>query len=319
MPPVHIYPRGTYQKVIFYSRGGDIYKEPEYTEEELRACKEKYNATYKKFQIVKNEYEKVLDRLNSTEKYALKIAQNLGDDSNITTENAQLVTEINDLHDEIEKTRNEIEEIRKKTNPTGLSSLLREYVMYFPEFELRASRLSSTDRNIDSAQVELCKIYTSQKYQKSILSAVERDVSIKCQKNIKQHLTSVCNTINGGPSEINSKITNAINNMNEKKSPILNSFQQLIGIKMQLEEILLQKELAATHRREIVRAAFNEIYELNDIIKYFGEEPIDIEEVKRECDYEQIEEEAKANYQKEKQVSQQANDKPFVSNRNRKK
>lgn len=319
MPVTLMYPKGTYRKKIFYPRGDDIYQEPEWMEKEKRNLKAKYNVVLKECLDMKKEYQAIESQLQEVDKCTLQIAERLGEESNSTTESAELRHQIRDLTKKVDDMHNEIETIRAKTNPTSISYLLKELALFMPEFEANDVDKNIALENIDNFEHAICELTATDEYQRSIWADGEYKISIQCRNNLKKHLQSTQKSINEAPSGPNSELISSFNAITQQNSDMLALSEKLIDLKLNRDEILLQKELAETHKRSMIKIAVEEIAELNDFLVILGEEPVDLDEVKMNCNFEQIEMEEKEIIEKEKKLKQERNDRPLSKKRNRPK
>lgn len=317
MPVAHMYPKGTYRKKIYYPRGDDIYKEPEWTENEKRNLTAKYKVALKEYLSMKNEYQAIESQLRDVDKCTLQIAERLGEESNSTTESAELRQQIKDLSQNFNEVQHEIEAIRAKTNPTSISYLLKELALFMPEFEANDVDKNIASENVDNFEHAICELTASDEYQRSVWADAEYRVSIQCKNDLKRHLQTIQKSINEAPSGPNSELVSSANAISQEKSDIFALSEKLVELKLNKEEIILQKELAATHKRLMIKTAVDEIAELNDFLVILGEEPVDLEEVKENCNFSQIELEEKEIAEKEEKLKQERNDRPLTKKRNR--
>lgn len=317
MPVAHIYPKGTYRKKVFYSRGDDIYLEPEWTEKEKRNLQAKYKVICKDYYDLKQEYKEIENQLNDVDKCTIQIAERIGDESNSTTENAELRQQIKDLSKKVDNIHQEIESIQNTITPTSISYLLKELALFMPEYETNEVERNILEENIGNFEHALCELTACDEYHHSVLADAEYRISIQCRSNMKQHLQSTHKSIDGSPSAQNSVLTSSINALSQQKSDIMVLFDELIEQKLNKDEIDLQKELAATHKRMMIKTAVEEIEELNDLLSILGEEIVDINEVKENCDFDLIEKEEREIAERDEKSKQERNDRPLTQKRNR--
>ncbi|OHS92914.1 hypothetical protein TRFO_40753 [Tritrichomonas foetus] len=316
MPVTHIYPRGTYSKKVYYARGDDIFKEPEYNEDEKRKLNAQYRAIKRDYDLTKKEYDEMTEKVNDTENYAITVSENLGDETNAANENATLISEIHELSRLIENNRNEMDDIRKKSNPTSINLLMKELATFLPEFEATAVDLRYSSEKIDLYRRSICEIMIKENYQDAVFTEAERKVSLRCKSEMTSKVKNIYKNINGAPSGKNSKRTSAMNEILQQKnstknSDILDLVDDLVESTLNLDEVKLQKELAANHKRTMIRAAIDEIAELNDMIHFLGGDIEKLEEIKEKVQFSKIVEEEKEIEEREKEEKAQRNDKPL--------
>ena len=317
MPVTLMYPKGTYRKKIYYPRGDDIYQEPEWTENEKRNLKAKYKVILKEYMDMKQEYQTIETQLQEVDKCTLQIAERLGDESNSTAESSKLRQQIKQLSQSVNELQQEIDLIRNKTNPTSLSCLMKELALFMPEYETNEVNKSISHENIENFQHAICELTASDGYQRSMFADAEYRISIQCRNDLQNHLQSTHKSIDEAPSGPNSEMISSFNAISQYKSNMISLSDELIELKLSNEEKILQKELAATHRRFMIKTLIDEIAELNDFLIIIGEDTVDIEEIKENCNYDQIELEEKEIAEREEKSRNERNDRPLTKKRNR--
>lgn len=140
-PVAHIYPRGTYKKQTFYYRGADTYQEPEWTHIELLKVRDQYKEALRQYKDFQREYEQVEQQFNESEKYTLKIADSLGEESSPTTENFKIRQKINKRIRKIEKLDAEIADIQFQIQPVEIGALQTELAAFGPQMDTYRFRL----------------------------------------------------------------------------------------------------------------------------------------------------------------------------------
>jgi hypothetical protein len=284
-----VYPKGTCSTVPFYFRGDDMYKEQEFLVSELLQFRSTYQKKVQEVENQRTEYDQVLREFQSCGAYAVKVAGDLGGDSVITAEHADLLQEIAEL----ERTRKELEDdiarYHRLANPVEQDRLDREYAANSLELENLTRALSLCECSRAELQREIARTISSAAYQKAQCSAMEARVAEQCCHRIQQQFQQLLNTLNAAPSEPAGRRTASANVVHRTLDPIMRLLDDRTEINLELTEMELKKRLAVLHRRHAVKAAVQTITNLNAVLIAAGRDPVDVDDVRRNCDIDRIE------------------------------
>ena len=288
------YPKGTCKVVPFYWRGDDPLKENEKIIEEFRAMEKEYINQEEELRKVKTEYDTIQDELDSYDKFALQIASNLGENSKSTTENASLRKNIIELQNQIQEIEKEISMYKYWSSPNQLGKLNLEDSALTPEIETQQRNIELSTDSILGLQENIGKKIISDKYIYSVSTVVETKVALHCRNALHNKLQSLRNSLNQAKSSKNGVRLTAANNLIHNNPEICEIFDNHCAKKLELEEINLRKELANLHRRYKLRITFEMVEQLNNTISLIGGDPVDIDDMKKSCDFSTTEDDDKA-------------------------
>ncbi|OHS96100.1 hypothetical protein TRFO_37771 [Tritrichomonas foetus] len=310
-PPVGLaYPKGTYKVVPFFWRGEDPLRENEALLVEYRQTQKDYRKKESELRLMQQEFDKYKEQLDSFDKYAIQIANDLGENSIATTQNAQLRKEIKSIQDQIQEIENQIKICKYWTSQTQMQKLYLEDSGLWPEIETQMRNIDLTTDSIISLQKEIGETVISDRYQYSINAATEAKVAFQCKHWLNTKLQNLRNSMNQSKSCKNGVRLTAANTLIHSNDEVNRLFELNCQIKLEFEEVQLNKELATFHRRHTVKSAFQLIQELNDVIGLIGGKPIDLNRVRDHCDITEIENEEKLMVRAAQATPRKANDRP---------
>lgn len=278
------YPKGTYKVVPFYWRGDDPLKEQEALLQEYRLTLKEFRKKEAELRATKQEFEQIQEELNSYDRYAIQIANDLGENSSSTPQNAQLRKEISDLQGEIKKVENQIKYYKFWTAPIELTKLTTEDTSLWPEIETQMQSLEKSSQNINSLKLQISKNIITEQYLYSSNAITETRVALHCKHWLSSKLQTLRNSMNQSKSCKNGVRLTAAKSLIHT-NPEINEIDDVYSsVKLQLEEVKLSKELAFYHRKQSIQSYFQIVQELNDALSMLGEEIVDLEEIKSNCD-----------------------------------
>lgn len=283
------YPKGTYRVVPFYWRGDDPLTEQENLMSEYRRVQKDFRLKEQELSAVQKEYDKCCEELDSYDKYALQIANDLGQNSISTTQNAEIRKDISDIQNQIQEIESKIATVKFWITPIELTKLSTEDTTLWPEIESQMRNIDKSATNIDSLKKEISEKIISEKYLYSVATSTEARVASHCRHWLSSQLQKLLNSMNQAKSCKNGVRLTATNELIHSNSEISNLFDQYSSIKLELEEARLTKQLAAFHRKTVVKSSYQTVQELNDVLSMLGSEVIDLHEVRDNCDIESIE------------------------------
>lgn len=285
------YPKGTYKAPALYFRGGDNYSEQETLISEKLQVLEEYKKTKRELDVIQAEHDKVYNSLDRTERYAVQVAENLGTESNMTKENANIRNDIKDHQAELAYLEDQIEYIKKRINPTELHQFYQGTSELIPEIETLNNEIRISTNNINDLQYNMAKSITSKEFAFAINTSIEQRVAQQCRNRIYHRLQSLRNQLNEAPSGNNGKRSAASQPLIHADMEVNDLLEIRNEAYFELEEHEIQKKLADLHRRNSIKANFIVIQEMNEVLSFLGGEPIDLSQVRQNCDIDSIERE----------------------------
>lgn len=285
------YPKGTYKVVPFYWRGDDPLKEQEALLQEYRHTLKDFRKKEAELRETKQEFEQCQEELNSYDRYAIQIANDLGENSASTPQNAQLRKELAEVQEEIKKVEKQINFYKFWTAPIELTKLTTEDSALWPEIETQMQSLDQSSENINSLKLNISKSIITEQYLYSSNAITETRVALHCKHWLSSKLQTLRNSMNQSKSCKNGVRLTAAKSLIHT-NPEINEIDDVYSsIKLQLEEVKLTKELASYHRKQSIQSYFQTVLELNDTLSMLGEETVDIQEIRSNCDIDSIESE----------------------------
>lgn len=278
------YPKGTCKVVPFYWRGDDPLKEQEALLHDYRQTLKEYRKKESELKATQQEFEQCQEELNSYDRYAIQIANDLGENSASTPQNAQLRKEIADIQEEIKKVESQINFYKFWTAPLELTKLTTEDTGLWPEIETQMRSMDQCSENIESLKLEISNIIITEQYIYSSNALTETHVAQHCKHWLSSKLQNLRNSMNQAKSCKNGVRLTAANSLIHTNPEINELIDAYSSVKLELEEVKLSKELASYHRRQSIQSYFQTIRELNETISVLGEEPVDLQEIRGNCD-----------------------------------
>jgi hypothetical protein len=305
-PVTLLYPKGTYRREVFYTRGSDQYREPEWTAEARRVALLNYREARAAYDEIKREHDAIFHDLTETEQYALRLAENLGEGCEATTENHSLRQEIVDLTSQIEHCIAELKALDSTTRPTDCAQLEKEFAAFGPEIDSQVFDADVSRANYLALRTEVCQILASEDFPPAVNSLIERRVAQQCKSDMATRLRHLHKIMDTAPSGNNSKRTASVNAVKDEAIRSLRS--EVLELHLESLEVELQKELAKTHRRVATRTLIEQIETMDDVIQLMGVDGMDLEEIKAQVHCDELDREDEEIRQREAEFRQQAND-----------
>ncbi len=278
-----VYPKGTCKVVPFYFRGDDPFKEQEFLRAEYSKNMKALLAKERELNETQKEFNQLQEEMQFCDVYAAKLAKNLGEGSQATTEHIKLLDEISALEKEQNNLIEQVKSAKSWTNPIELERLMREDAVLIPGIDQRMRDLEEINQGIEEMEGEIADIVSSDDYKIAVSSELEARVALQCRNRLKQELSILRNGINEAPSGENGKRTTMANEMTRANDPIMPLISEKTDIQLEQEEAQLKKTLAAMHYRAAMKSSIRVIEALNEILKRFDKGVFDIEELKQRC------------------------------------
>jgi hypothetical protein len=247
-PVTLVFPHGTHHHETFYYRGGDIYREPEWMEGERRTLTAHFKEARANYLEMKHEYDEVCRELAEAEGYTGHLAEGMGDESRITTDNAEIRKEIEDLVHQIEIVTAQMKALTDETHHVDIGMLEKELASFGPEMEALSFELEVTRQQCLDNEREAAGLITSVESKNALDSFLERKIAQQARNDISAYLHKSMDT---QPSCENSLRTASVNAVRD--NTIRRLRENLTEANLENTELQLQKQLARTHRRLITK------------------------------------------------------------------
>ena len=284
-----VYPKGTCRVVPFYFRGDDPLKEQEFLVAEFEKNYKLLVEKKKELAAAQEEFDKTREELQSCDFSVAKMARNLGEGSQSTTEHVKLLEEIAKLQREQEQVEEEVKTAKFWVNPIEQDRLVREAAAIVLDIDQQSRDLEDLEESIFEHQMSIVEKVASEEYAVAMSCDMEARVAQQCRNHLKQQLDKLRNSMNEAPSGENGKRTSAANQIAKTNDPVTELLAEKTELLLELEEARLKKKLAEMHRRAAIKSTFRMVTNLNDILERMKQETVDLNEIKKKCGIDDIE------------------------------
>ena len=239
------------------------------------------------------DFEKAKEALHSCDFYAAKIARNLGEGSQATTEHVKLLEEIAALQREQEQVTEDVKSAKFWVNPIEQERLVREAAAIVLDIDQETRDLEDLEESIFKHQMSTVEKGASEEYAVAMSCDMEARVAQQCRNHLKQQLAQLRNSMNEAPSGESGKRTSAANEIAKTNDPVTELLAEKTDLLLELEEARLKKKLAEMHKKAAIKSTFRMVTNLNAILARLDQETVDLEEIKRVCGLEALDAEDK--------------------------
>lgn len=284
-----LYPKGTYQTPSFFFRGGDEFKENERLQSEYIAAKNDLKRAKKELSDAKIEYNKVKNIFDDKEGRAVALAESLGGENVITTENAQYRKQIAELAVEINDLRRQLNEIQSHSSIATINSIEYERSSYFLTIENLQVQLNDMENNTKTCQNRLFKLYSSPEWRKRSITYSNYEIEYRYNEFLKKNSKSSFEQQNFGDSEDRTPMKKNFDTFlaaeSIKHPELVQKLQSLMSqrtaLDMKYQSVVRERYLSQIKRKVQIAAFLDDIEKLDWALIELGEEAIGIDDLRR--------------------------------------